>query len=88
MTEALACHSPYFEALFAHPFTEARTRIVELNLPCIEMLEATLFHPYTGKEPPMSLVNPDSVRPDDFFGLLANAKFLMLEKLKDQCADI
>jgi hypothetical protein len=87
-TEALSRHSPYFEALFAHPFTEARSRIVELNLPCVDALDATLFQLYTGQAPELL---PHGARKgisaDLFFGLLANAKFLLMDKLKEQCTD-
>lgn len=85
-TEALARHSLYFEALFAHPFSEAHTRIVEVNLPCPDALEPTLFHLYTGKAPePLPHGCRLSVSPDRFFGLLANAKYLLLDALTEQC---
>ena len=87
-TEGLALHSPYFAALFSHPFTERESRVVELHLPCVEMLEATLYHLYTGAAPePLRHGGRESVVPDELFGLLANAKYLLLERLQEQCTD-
>ena len=77
----LSRYSPYFSALFAHPFAEAQSRIVELHLPCPAMLAPTLYHLYTGKAPePLRRGGPESLGPDELFGLLANAKYLLLEQ--------
>lgn len=85
--EALARHSPYFKALFAHPFSEAHTRVVALNLPCVDALEPTLYHLYTGKAPePLPHGGRLSVSPALLFGLLANAKYLLLDALTADCA--
>ena len=87
-TEALARHSPYFEALFSHPFTEVQSRVVPLDLPCTDALDATLFQLYTGQAPDLlPHGGREGLKPGLFFGLLANAKYLLMEDMKRQCAD-
>lgn len=87
-TEALSAHSPYFAALFAHPFAESQSRIVDVHLPCVAALEPTLFHLHTGRAPPLFDGKPGGVDADRFFGLLANAKYLLLDTLVQQCTDM
>lgn len=50
------------------------------------MLEPTLSYLYTGQLPLISRMTYDD--PDHFFGLLSNAKYLILERLTEQCADV
>ncbi len=67
---------------------EAQSRVVELNLPCIDALDATLFQLYTGRAPELlPHAGVKGLIPDLFFGLLANAKFLLMDKVKEQCAE-
>lgn len=87
-TEGLRQHSDYFDALFKHDFVEARDRVVELNLPCVEMLEPTLFYLYTGQAPePLPHGGAESLTPELLFGLLSNAKFLLMDGLVRHCGD-
>ncbi len=61
---------------------------MELNLPCAEMLEATLFHLYTGQAPePLPHGGHRSLTPDQLFGLLSNAKYLLIDGLVEHCGD-
>lgn len=59
---------------------------MELNLPCVEMLEPTLFYLYTGQAPePLPHGGHESLTPELFFGLLSNAKFLLMDGLVQHC---
>ena len=70
------------------PLREAQSRVVELHLPCPAMLAPTLYHLYTGEAPePLRHGGAESVEPKELFGLLANAKYLLCERLQEQCAD-
>ena len=60
-------------------------RSVEVNLPAVDLLETTLHFLHTGDLPPVAASNGD---PDSFFGLLANAEYLMCEELTTACLDI
>lgn len=55
--------------------------------PCVEMLEPTLFQLYTGQIPRLVDGCSGGVDPDQFFGSISNAKYLLLERLTQQCAD-
>ena len=52
------------------------------------MLEPTLSYFYKGQMPPLCDNRTSSVDPDHFFGLLSNAKYLILERPTEQCADV
>lgn len=49
--------------------------------PCVEMLEPTLFQLYTGQIPRLVDGCSGGVDPDQFFSLISNAKYLLLEWL-------
>lgn len=52
------------------------------------MLAPTLYHLYTGEAPePLCHGGRESLGPDELFGLLGNAKYLLCERLQEQCAD-
>lgn len=85
-TETLSRHSPYFQAFLGPISSESNSRVVELNLPCPDALEPTLFHLSTGEAPDFFAGQErGSVSPALFFGLLANVTYLLLDALTEQC---
>ena len=59
-------------------------RLVEMNLPAIDLLDTTLHFLHTG----IFLFPASGADPDSIFGLLANAQFLMCEELTGTCLAI
>ena len=76
--------SPFFQALFKPAFLESTTRIVEVDLPSVKMLEPTLLYLYAGAWPKAS----DHLDPNNLFGLLLNAQYLLLDELVEHCCKL